>query len=135
MKRYEISNCEWERIKDKLPAERTGTRGRPAKNNRIMLNGMLWIARTGAQWREMPECYGSWQSVYARFRKWQKDGVWEKIFHTLSSDAIFLVIKRMVQKKFGHILQKMANPIQYLQNQIQKNLGRVIIISIKNVIL
>ena len=68
-------------------AERTGKRGRPAKNNRIMLNGMLWIARTGAQWREMPECYGPWQSVYARFRKWQKDGVWEKIFHTLSSDA------------------------------------------------
>ena len=57
------------------------------KNNRIMLNGMLWIARTGAQWREMPECYGPWQSVYARFRKWQKDGVWEEIFHTLSSDA------------------------------------------------
>lgn len=52
-----------------------------------MLNGMLWIARTGAQWREMPECYGPWQSVYARFRKWQKDGVWEEIFHTLSSDA------------------------------------------------
>ena len=87
MKRYEISNREWERIKDKLPAERTDKRGRPAKNNRIMLNGMLWIARTGAQWREMPECYGPWQSVYARFRKWQKDGVWEKIFHTLSSDA------------------------------------------------
>mgnify|MGYP004623659367 CR=1 FL=1 len=57
MKRYEMSNREWERIKDKLPAERTGKRGRPAKNNRIMLNGMLWIARTGAQWREMPECY------------------------------------------------------------------------------
>ena len=83
MKRYEISNCEWERIKDKLPVERTGKRGRPAKNNRIILNGMLWIVRTGAQWREMPECYGPWQSVYARFRKWQKDGVWEKIFHTL----------------------------------------------------
>lgn len=86
MKRYEISNREWESIKDKLP-ERTGKRGRPAKNNRIMLNGMLWIAKTGAQWREMPECYEPWQSVYARFRKWQKDGVWEKIFHTLSSDA------------------------------------------------
>ena len=77
MKRYEMSNREWERIKDKLPAERTGKRGRPAKNNRIMLNGMLWIARTGAQWREMPECY----------EPWQKDDVWEKNFHTLSSDA------------------------------------------------
>lgn len=87
MKRYEISNKEWERIKGMLPPERTGKKGRPAKNNRSMLNGMLWIARTGAQWREMPECYGPWQSVYARFRKWQKIGIWEKIFHVLSSDA------------------------------------------------
>lgn len=87
MKRYEISNKEWERIKDILPPERTGKKGRPAKNNRSMLNGMLWIARTGAQWREMPECYGPWQSVYARFRKWQEIGIWEKIFHMLSSDA------------------------------------------------
>lgn len=57
------------------------------KNNRRMLNGMLWIARTGAQWREMPECYGSWQSVYSRFRKWQEIGVWEQLFNMLSSDA------------------------------------------------
>lgn len=87
MKRHEISNKEWKRIKDMLPPERTGKKGRPAKNNRSMLNGMLWIARTGAQWREMPECYGPWQSVYARFRKWQEMGIWEKIFHMLSSDA------------------------------------------------
>lgn len=87
MRRYEITNEEWERIKDELPPEYTGKKGRPAKNNRIMLNGMLWIARTGAQWREMPECYGPWQSVYARFRKWQKDGIWENIFYMLSSDA------------------------------------------------
>ena len=87
MKRYEISNKEWERIKDILPPERTGKKGRPEKNNRSMLNGMLWIARTGAQWREIPECYGPWQSVYASFRKWQEIGIWEKIFHMLSSDA------------------------------------------------
>ena len=48
---------------------------------------MLWIARTGAQWRELPERYGPWQTVYARFRKWQKIGVWKRIFHMLSSDA------------------------------------------------
>lgn len=68
MKRYEISNKEWERIKEELPPERTGKKGRLAKNNRSMLNWMLWIARTGAQWREMPECYGQWQSVYARLQ-------------------------------------------------------------------
>ena len=53
----------------------------------MMLNGMLWILRTGYQWRELPECYRSWQSVYARFRKWQKDGIFEKIFRELNLDA------------------------------------------------
>ena len=52
-----------------------------------MLNGMSWIVRSGAQWRELPEAYGPWQSVYARFAKWRDDGTPEKIFHALSADA------------------------------------------------
>ena len=52
-----------------------------------MLNGMLWIARSGAQWQELPVCYGPWQSVYARFAKWWDDGTLEKVFHALSADA------------------------------------------------
>ena len=52
-----------------------------------MLNGMLWIARSGAQWRELPEAYGPWQSVYARFAKWRDDGTLERVFHALSEDA------------------------------------------------
>lgn len=83
-KRYEITTEEWNRIKEKLPAERTGGKGRPKKDNRTMLNGMLWIVRSGCQWRELPGYYGSWQSVYARFRKWQKDGVFEMIFRELN---------------------------------------------------
>jgi len=87
MKRYEMSNEEWERIAPLLPAQRTGQKGRPPKDNRLMLNGMLWIARSGAQWRELPEYYGSWQSVYARFRKWQENGVLEGVFRALSTDS------------------------------------------------
>ena len=45
-----------------------------------MLNGMLWIARSGAQWRELPEAYGPWQSVYARFAKWRKTAHWKQCF-------------------------------------------------------
>ena len=52
-----------------------------------MLNGMLWIARSGAQWRELPEAYGPWQSVYARFAKWRDDGTLKAVFHALSEDA------------------------------------------------
>lgn len=55
MKRYELKKEQWDRIKQMLPPEETGKRERPHKDNRTMLNGMLWIVRSGAQWRELPE--------------------------------------------------------------------------------
>ena len=67
--------------------ENTGKKGRPRKDDRTMLNGMLWMNHSGAQWRQLPERYGPWQSVYARFAKWRDDGIWEKIFTELSQDA------------------------------------------------
>lgn len=66
---------------------RNGKAGAPPKDNPIMLNGMLWIVRSGAQWRELPETYGPWQSIYAQFAKWGDDGTLEVVFHTLSTDA------------------------------------------------
>ena len=87
MKRYELTKEQWERIKPLLPQEETGKRGCPRKDNRTMLNGMLWIVRSGAQWRELPAAYGPWQSVYARFSKWRDDGTLEAVFHALSGDA------------------------------------------------
>ena len=84
---YDITDERWERIQPLLPPEYTGKKGRPRKDNRIMLNGMLWMSHSGAQWRQLPERYGPWQSVYARFVKWRDDGIWEKIFSELSKDA------------------------------------------------
>ena len=86
-RRYKLTANEWNRIKDYLPPERSDQKGRPRKDNRMMVNGILWILRTGCQWSELLESYGSWQSVYARFRKWQKDGIFEKIFRELNLDA------------------------------------------------
>lgn len=86
-RRYELTTAEWNRVKELLPPERSGKKGRPRKDNRNMLNAMLWIVRSGCQWRELPEYYGSWQSVYARFRKWEKDGIFEAVFKELNSDA------------------------------------------------
>ena len=86
MKRYELTTEQWERVKPLLPPEETGKRGRPRKDNRTMLNGMLWIARSGALWRELPDAYGPWQSVYARFAKWRDDGTLETAFHALFDD-------------------------------------------------
>jgi len=86
MRRYELTKEEWDRIGPLLPPQSTGRKGRPPKDNRTMLNGMIWMDRTGAQWRELSACYGPWQSVYARFRNWKADGVLERLFKALSSD-------------------------------------------------
>lgn len=87
LRRYELTDQEWNRIKDLLPPEKSGKRGRPSKDNRMILNAMVWIARSGAPWRDLPERYGPWETVYSRFRKWIDDGILDNIFHVLSLDA------------------------------------------------
>lgn len=84
--RHELKDSEWERIKDLLPPENTGE-GRPSKPNRTMLNGMLWIDKTGAPWRDLPERYGPWQTIYTRFRQWSKNDAFKDLFEHLSEDA------------------------------------------------
>jgi len=86
-RRYELSDEQWARIEKLMPPKRVGLRGRPGKDDRMMLNGMMWIVRSGAQWRELPERYGSWKTVYSRFCKWRDDGLLERIFHALYTDA------------------------------------------------
>ena len=88
--RYELTESEWKRIKDLLPPEhpKEGKRGRPAKyDNRSIMNGILWIARTGAPWRTLPERHGKWRAVYARYHQWKQLGIFEVIFVALSADA------------------------------------------------
>lgn len=86
-RRYELSDEEWERIKDLLPSDKHERQGRPPKPNRDMLNAILWIARSGAAWRDMPDRYGPWETVYTRFKKWNEQKVFEEIFSILSIDA------------------------------------------------
>ena len=87
MKRYELTKKQRERVKELLPPVRTGKRGRSRKDGQQMLNEMLWIAHSGAQWQELREAYGPWQSVHARFAKWRDDGALKAIFHALSADT------------------------------------------------
>lgn len=86
-KRYEISDEEWEQVKDLLPPDKLEKQGRPPKPNREMLNAILWIARSGAPWRDLPERYGPWKTVYDRFNKWAKEGIFEDVLAALSVDA------------------------------------------------
>lgn len=59
VRRYELTDEEWDKIKDLLPPEITGKKGRPSKDNRNMLNAMVWLVRSGAPWRDLPERYGA----------------------------------------------------------------------------
>jgi transposase len=86
--RYDISDSQWERIQDMFPPERTGKPGRPCRTkNRDVLNGVLWIGHTGAQWKEIPSIYGKKSTIYDRFRTWKDSGVLEAIFAELSKDC------------------------------------------------
>ena len=87
LRRYELTDDEWNRVAPLLPPENSGKQGRPSKCNRTILNGIVWIARSGAPWRDLPERYGSWQTVYSRFRKWIEDGILDNIFRVLSLEA------------------------------------------------
>ena len=84
--RIGVTDEEWSVIGPLLPAER-GRDCRPAHDNRPYFEGMLWIARTGAQWRQLPAEYGKWNSVYQRFRRWALTGVWDAVLQTLSELA------------------------------------------------
>ena len=86
-RRYELTDSEWERLKPYFRERQMGDKGRPRREPKEMLNGIFWIARSGAAWRDLPEQYGPWQTVYKRFREWSKSGLIEKIFYELSADA------------------------------------------------
>jgi transposase len=85
---YEIDDVTWEKIKDKFPSERTGKPGRPCQTlNRDVLNGILWIAHTDAQWKEFPKKYGKKLTVHDRMQAWKNSGLLEKIFTEFSKDC------------------------------------------------
>jgi len=82
--RGDLTNEQWERITPLLPKPKT-KRGRPVQEHRQILNGMIWVLRTGAPWRDIPERYGKWTTIYSRFQRWRKSGIWDKMFAELQT--------------------------------------------------
>ena len=85
VKRYELSDEQWERIRELLPGK-VGDPGRSGRDNRQFVNGVLWVLHSGAHWHDLPERYGKWKSVHTRFSRWAKAGVWERMFEALIRD-------------------------------------------------
>ena len=81
--RIGLSDAEWDVIGTLLPPER-GRGCRPAQDNRLYFEGMMWIARTGSQWRHLPDEYGKWNSVFRRYRRWVTTGMFDAMLETLA---------------------------------------------------
>ena len=93
MIRTVLSNAQWERIAPELPGK-IGDPGRSGDDNRRFVEGVLWVARTGAPWRDLPDEFGKWYTVYTRFWRWAQKDVWERIFKHLSQCKQALVLLR-----------------------------------------
>lgn len=90
--RGEITDTAWATVGPLLPGN--GKRGQQWRDHRQVLHGILWKLRTGAPWRDLPERYGPWRTVYARFVRWQRDGTWDRLLAHVQtkSDAVGEVI-------------------------------------------
>jgi transposase len=94
--RHDLTDEQWALLERFLPVERTFRAGRPWAPHRRVMNGILWRVRTGAPWRDLPEQYGSWKTVYGRHRTWAADGTWDRVLRGLQrgsdgDDAEWLV--------------------------------------------
>lgn len=86
MNRGDLTNEKWEKLRPLLPLQKPKT-GRPALDHRLIINGISWILRTGAPWRDLPPRYGCWQTVASRFYRWRKANIWDKLFELILQKA------------------------------------------------
>lgn len=79
--RYELTDLEWSIIQPMLPAK---SRGVPRVDDRRVLNGIFWVLRSGAPWRDLPECYGPYTTCYNRFNRWRRAGIWDDVLAAMT---------------------------------------------------
>lgn len=103
MRRHEITDEQFDKIKDFLPGRKESV-GVTAQDNRLFVNAVIWVFKTGAPWRDLPERFGDWKNVHRRFSRWSKSGVFDTVFRILSADADmeFLLIDGTIVKAHQH---------------------------------
>jgi len=100
--RHAISDEDWDRVKDLLPG-RAGLPGANAKDNRLFVDAVLWIGKTGAPWRDLPERFGNWNNVWRRFDRWSRKGVWREVFEALQDpDLEWLILDSTIVRAHPH---------------------------------
>jgi transposase len=86
MDRKVLTDARWKKIEDLLPGKASDP-GCTAKDNRLFVEAVLWIARTGSPWRDLPAELGNWHTTYVRFARWRDSGVWDRVANALAGDA------------------------------------------------
>lgn len=94
---------QWDRIKGLVPGKEAD-RGSTGRDNRLFVDAVLWIARAGSPWRDLPDAFGNWNSVYVRFSRWAKAGVWESLFKALAEapDFEYLIVDSTIVRAHQH---------------------------------
>ena len=85
MERLSITDEQWAKMESHCRGKACDP-GRTGGNNRLFLEAVLWIARTGSPWRDLPSCFGNWNTVFRRYRDWVKADVFKKIFDAVSDE-------------------------------------------------
>ena len=88
MIRRELTDAQWRRIENMVPGK-AGDKGRHGEDNRRFVDAVLWVLRAGAPWRDLPPAFGLWNSVFVRFNRWSRKGVWQRLFNALADDPDF----------------------------------------------
>ncbi len=112
LERLVLSDAAWERMAP-LIIGRPDQKGSTGRDNRMFVEGVLWIVRTGSPWRDLPEAFGDWNSVFRRFSRWSIKGVWWRIFEAMSDDPDFeylIVDSTIVRSSFTAYAPSRASP-------------------------
>ena len=83
-----LKDHQWDRMEPHVPGKRMDP-GRTAADSRLFVEAVLWLARTGSPWRDLPELFGNWNSAFVRFSRWSKSGVWDRLFTTMADEPDF----------------------------------------------
>jgi transposase len=86
MGRGDLTDQQWQQLRPLLPPQKPTT-GRPGKDHRTIINSILWVLRTGAPWRDLPERYGPWRTVASRFYRWRQNGLWDRVLMAVQQQA------------------------------------------------
>ncbi len=102
MDRLVLNDAAWERMAP-LIIGRPDQKGSTGRDNRMFVEGALWIVRTGSPWRDLPEAFGDWNSVFRRFSRWSAKGVWCRIFAAMSDDPDeYLIVDSTIVRAHQH---------------------------------